>query len=70
MTVKELRALTGLSQSKFAAYLGMNVRTLQDWESGRYKPKPYEVTWIERILVLEGMIQKPGSTGSAQPTEK
>ena len=36
--VAEVRQKTGLSQSKFAALLGVSVRTLQDWEQGRRIP--------------------------------
>jgi putative transcriptional regulator len=32
------RAKAGLSQSAFAALLGVSVRTLQDWEQGRREP--------------------------------
>lgn len=32
------RAKTGLSQSRFAALLGISVRTLHDWEQGRRAP--------------------------------
>ena len=53
MTVKELRAKTGLSQSKFAARFELPVRTLQDWEQGRFNPPPYVVAMMERILDLE-----------------
>lgn len=34
----EARQKTGLSQSKFAALLGVSVRTLQGWEQGRKQP--------------------------------
>ncbi len=37
--VGEIRAEYGLSQSKFAALLGISVRTLQNWEQGRRKPQ-------------------------------
>lgn len=36
--VAEIREATGLSQARFAALLGVSVRTLQDWEQGRRAP--------------------------------
>lgn len=36
--VSEIRQRVGLSQSRFAALLGVSVRTLQDWEQGRRAP--------------------------------
>jgi len=36
--VAKIREKTGLSQSRFAALLGVSVRTLQDWEQGRRTP--------------------------------
>jgi putative transcriptional regulator len=32
------RNATGLSQARFAALLGVSVRTLQEWEQGRRSP--------------------------------
>lgn len=34
----EARAKVGVSQSAFAALLGVSLRTLQDWEQGRRAP--------------------------------
>jgi putative transcriptional regulator len=34
----EARKQTGLSQARFAALLGVSVRTLQGWEQGRKQP--------------------------------
>ena len=36
--VKEIRALTGLSQPKFARILDVDVGTLRNWEQGRREP--------------------------------
>ncbi|MGH8369625.1 MAG: helix-turn-helix domain-containing protein [Gammaproteobacteria bacterium] len=36
--VSAIRERMGLSQSAFAALLGVSLRTLQDWEQGRRKP--------------------------------
>ena len=36
--VRGIRKKTGLSQVKFAALLGVSVRTLQDWEQERRAP--------------------------------
>ena len=36
--VATTRGRTGLSQARFAALLGVSVRTLQDWEQGRRVP--------------------------------
>jgi len=37
--VAAIREEYGLSQSKFAALLGISVRTLQNWEQGRRRPQ-------------------------------
>ena len=37
--VGAIRAEYGLSQAKFAAMLGISVRTLQNWEQGRRHPQ-------------------------------
>ena len=53
MTIKELRAKTGMSQNKFAQYFGLSVRNLQEWEQERKNPPPYLVDLLQRILDLE-----------------
>jgi putative transcriptional regulator len=36
---QEIRRKLALSQSSFAALMGVSVRTIQDWEQGRRRPK-------------------------------
>ena len=36
--VKEIRAMTGLSQPQFARLLDVDVGTLRNWEQGRREP--------------------------------
>lgn len=36
--VRSIRRRSGLSQARFAARYGLNLRTLQDWEQGRAQP--------------------------------
>ena len=36
--VKEVRAITGLSQAKFARIIDVQVGTLRNWEQGRREP--------------------------------
>lgn len=50
MKIKELRSLTGMSQSEFAAYFGLSVRSIQEWEQERKQPPPYLVGLLKRIL--------------------
>jgi putative transcriptional regulator len=46
------REKTGLSQSQFAALLGVSLRTLQDWEQGRREPSGAAKTLI-KVAVLD-----------------
>lgn len=56
MNIKDLRAKTGLSQSKFAALVGIPLNTLQNWEQGSRKPPEYVISLIEYKLKKEGLI--------------
>lgn len=50
MNIKEIRALTGLSQSKFAEMYHIPVRTLQSWEIERYAPPTHVLYMLERLV--------------------
>lgn len=36
--IKELRSSVGMNQREFAEHVGISVRTIQDWETGRRVP--------------------------------
>lgn len=48
--IKAARALTGLSQIKFAAEYGLPRRTLEAWEAGDRKPPEYVVNLLEKAV--------------------
>jgi DNA-binding transcriptional regulator YiaG len=42
--IAEMRARRGLSQREYAELLGLDIRTLQNWEQGRNRPDPAAVS--------------------------
>jgi len=44
--IAEVRARHGLSQREFAAVLGLDIDTLQNWEQGRNRPDPAALSLI------------------------
>lgn len=44
---KELRAKTGLTQTKFGELFHIPLRTIQNWESGTRKPPEWAVYLLE-----------------------
>ena len=55
MTIKELRSSTGMSQTQFAEYFEIPVRTLQEWEQERKSPAPYFINLLERIIKMNNL---------------
>ena len=66
MKVSEIRAMTGLSQSKFAALFGISVRTVQDWEQERRLPPPYVPGMMLKILNYEFFTKESGENGGKE----
>lgn len=50
MTIKELRTITGLSQSKFALKYHINLTNLHNWEQGVYKTPETTLYLLERLI--------------------
>lgn len=38
-TIREIRISTGMTQKLFASYMGVSVKTIEAWESGRNHPE-------------------------------
>ena len=66
MKVSEIRAMTGLSQSKFAALFDIPVRTVQDWEQERRLPPPYVPGMMLKILKYEYFNKESGENGGKE----
>lgn len=54
MSIREMRAVTGLSQNKFANLLEIPVANIQKWEQGRTVPPDYVLGLIRRDLRHKG----------------
>jgi putative transcriptional regulator len=55
--VTDAREKSGLSQSEFAALLGVSVRTLQAWEQGQRHPSGAARTLIKIALTQPGVLR-------------
>ena len=58
MTFKELRALTGMSQRKFASYFGISRRTIENWDSEINTCPTYTLNLMKYKLEQEGIIPR------------
>ncbi|MBX3647660.1 MAG: helix-turn-helix domain-containing protein [Rhodocyclaceae bacterium] len=56
--ISHARLVSGLSQSAFAALLGVSVRTLQDWEQGRREPSGAAKTLIKVAELYPEVLQE------------
>lgn len=56
--LKNLRAMTGMSQHKFAEYFKIPHSTLIHWEHGTNKPPIYVLDMIEKLIQYENLTKK------------
>ncbi len=56
--IKELRNRTGLNRKDFSLYIGIPLRTIEDWESGRRTPPEYIPRLISYQLKYEELRKK------------
>ena len=56
--IKELRIQTGLNRKEFSEYIGIPLRTIEDWEAGRRTPPEYIPRLISYQLKYEELMKK------------
>ena len=56
--IKELRLQTGLNRKEFSEYIGIPLRTIEDWEAGRRTPPEYIPRLISYQLKYEELRKK------------
>lgn len=56
--IKKIREQTGLSRKDFSTHIGIPLRTIEDWETGRRKPPEYIPRLIEYQIRYEELIGK------------
>jgi DNA-binding transcriptional regulator YiaG len=55
--IAAMRADRGLSQREYAEMLGVDVRTLQNWEQGRNRPDPAAVSLMRLFARAPDMVE-------------
>ena len=58
MSIKEMRRSSGMTQKEFSEYLGIPIRTIQDWEGGQRQCVGYLLDLICYKLKKEGIIEE------------
>ncbi|MDX2221237.1 MAG: transcriptional regulator [Rhodospirillaceae bacterium] len=55
---KVARARVQMTQAEFAAAFNLNLRTVQDWEQGRYKPDQIAMNYLRLIIRAPDVVRK------------
>lgn len=58
MTIKELRAITGLSQTAFGNKYKIPMRTIQNWEGGQRECPEYVLFMLERLVKIDFNVEE------------
>ena len=56
--VRTIREAANISQSQFAKLIGVNLRTLQNWEQGRAQPNPQACLLIRMLERFPDMAER------------
>ena len=56
--IRKIREQTGLSRKDLSIHIGIPLRTIEDWESGRRRPPEYIPRLIKYQLLYEEIVNK------------
>lgn len=59
-TLKKVRKDTGLNRREFSEYMGIPLRTVEEWEAGRRKMPDYVLRLIAYQIKMEQFLKKKG----------
>jgi len=58
--LKSIRARAGMNRTEFSEYMGIPLRTLEEWESGRRKMPDYVLRLIAYHVRIEELLKEKG----------
>ena len=61
-TMKKLREEAGLNRREFSDYMGIPLRTLEEWEAGRRRMPNYVLRLITYYVKMQNYIMEKGIT--------
>lgn len=59
-TLKETRKLVGMNRREFSDYMGIPLRTLEEWEAGKRKMPDYVLRLITYYARMELFLKEKG----------
>ena len=57
-TLKDLRQLIGMNRTQYSEYMGIPLRTLEEWEAGRRKMPDYVLRLMVYYTKMEQLIKE------------
>ncbi len=56
--LKELRKMKGMNRREFSEYMGIPLRTIEEWEAGRRKMPDYVLRLISYRVKVENVLEE------------
>ncbi len=57
-TLKDLRKMKGMNRREFSEYMGIPLRTMEEWEAGRRKMPDYVLRLISYRVKVEKVLEE------------